>query len=436
MTGPVSIFWFRRDLRLDDNAALYHALNSNCPVLPIFIFDTEILHKLPKQDARVSFFYGCLQKINTELKAKHKSGLAFYKGKPLEVFTELIQQFEIASVYTNHDYEPYAQNRDQSIRELLGANNIALNTFKDQVIFEKDDIVKDDGRPYVVYTPFKKRWKESFNPIEHLKEFDTRSYFHNLLIASDLPQISLRELGFEPSKIVVPDFELSPSLISNYEHTRNIPSLHRGTSRLGPHLRFGTISVRKAVKKAIQEENETFWNELIWREFFMQILWHFPHTVTKAFKPKYDRIQWRNNEAEFNLWKIGQTGYPLVDAGMRELNATGYMHNRVRMLVASFLCKHLLIDWRWGEAYFALRLLDYELASNVGNWQWACGSGVDAAPYFRIFNPTLQLTKFDPKGGYVNKWVPEFQELTYPPEIVNHKMARERCLKVYKDAVG
>ncbi|UII79814.1 deoxyribodipyrimidine photo-lyase [Flagellimonas sp. CMM7] len=436
MKDKVSIFWFRRDLRLDDNVGLYQALQTEYPVLPIFIFDTEILEKLPKNDARVSFFHEQLQKMKKELQNKFESGIGMYKGNPLTVFEQLLKEFTIDSVFANHDYEPYARDRDRQVQSFLEKNDINFHTFKDQIIFEKNDILKNDRNPYVVYTPYKNRWKENFNPSLHLIDYDTFSNFHKLYQKTNLPNIELSDIGFESSDIQVPDFKVTPYLIQHYEETRNFPSKENGTSRLGPYLRFGTVSIRKMMKKAIAEENEVFWNELIWREFFMQILWHFPNTVNNAFKPKYDRIVWRNNEAEFELWKKGQTGYPLVDAGMRELNTTGFMHNRVRMLTASFLCKHLLIDWRWGEAYFAEKLLDYDLASNIGNWQWASGSGVDAAPYFRIFNPTTQVDKFDGKKEYINKWVPELQDLTYPSKMVDHKMARERCLKVYKEAVG
>jgi deoxyribodipyrimidine photo-lyase len=304
------------------------------------------------------------------------------------------------------------------------------------VVFEKDEIVKSDGNPYVVYTPYKNRWKEKFNPEVHLGFFDKLSNTNNFIKDPELPSLSLLDMGFVPSQITVPDYIISEVFIENYEATRNYPAKMNGTSRIGPHLRFGTVSIRKIMQQALKAKNEVFWNELIWREFFMQILWHYPKTVNYAFKPKYDRIKWRNNKAEFEKWKSGQTGYPLVDAGMRELNQTGFMHNRVRMLVASFLCKHLLIDWRWGEAYFAEKLLDFDLSANVGNWQWAAGSGVDAAPYFRIFNPITQVEKFDKQKEYINKWVPDLQELTYPAKMVDHKIARERCLKVYKEALG
>ena len=435
MKKKVSIFWFRRDLRLEDNVGLSEALKGEYPVLPIFIFDKEILDKLPKNDARLNFIFQTLQEMRLSLLDTNQSSISLFYGNPKSVFNNLISEYDVQSVYTNRDYEPYAKERDTLIQQLLESNNILFSTFKDQVIFEKNEIVKGDGKPYVVYTPFKNKWKEAFNA-NLIHENETKPYFNNLILETDLPNISLEDMGFTKSDIKVPKFIATPSIINNYEATRNFPAIKNGTTRLGPHLRFGTVSVRQMMKKAIAEENEVFWSELIWREFFMQILWHFPHTVNQSFRPKYDRIEWRNNEAEFDKWKNGQTGYPLVDAGMRELNTTGYMHNRVRMLVASFLCKHLLIDWRWGETYFAEKLLDYDLSANVGNWQWGAGSGVDAAPYFRIFNPTTQIEKFDKQHEYIQKWVPELQELTYPTPMVDHKMARERCLKVYKEAVA
>ncbi|SNR48634.1 deoxyribodipyrimidine photo-lyase [Maribacter sedimenticola] len=432
----VSIFWFRRDLRLDDNVGFLEALKGDFPVLPIFIFDTEILSKLPKDDARLNFIYDTSQQMRNELQENHNSSLAMYYGKPKSVFAELLKEYEIECVFTNRDYEPYAKERDEHIEKLLADNDIPFKTFKDQVIFEKAEIVKDDGEPYVVYTPYKNKWKENFDADKHLKIHYTSQHLHNLIAHTRLPNLSLSDIGFEKSEIEVPDYDVTPTLIENYEDTRNFPALDYGTSHLGPHLRFGTVSVRKMIKKAIAEKNEVFWSELIWREFFMTILWHFPHTTDNAFKPKYDRIEWRNNEDEFDKWKNGNTGYLLVDAGMRELNNTGYMHNRVRMLVASFLCKHLLIDWRWGETYFAEKLLDYEMSSNVGNWQWAAGSGVDASPYFRIFNPMTQVDKFDKKKEYIKKWIPEYGTDDYPEKMVDHKKARERCLETYKNALN
>ncbi|MFG6686017.1 cryptochrome/photolyase family protein [Mariniflexile sp. HNIBRBA6329] len=434
MKQTMNIFWFRRDLRLDDNHGLFEALSGNQPVLPIFIFDTEILEKLPKDDARVTFIHHSLQNIRKTLWEKYNSGVAIYHGKPLNIFYQLIEDYNINSVYTNHDYEPYAKERDLEIQTFLAENNIEFKTFKDQVVFEKDDIVKADGTPYMVYTPYMKTWKATFKT-KDLETFDTKPLLNNLIKNQDLPNLKLSDIGFKISNQKISDYTITPTLIQNYEATRNFPSKDT-TSKLGPHLRFGTVSLRKMMQEATAEQNETFWQELIWREFFMMILWHFPHTVTESFKPQYDRIVWRNNEAEFKLWCEGNTGYPLVDAGMRQLNQTGFLHNRVRMLVGSFLCKHLLIDWRWGEAYFAEKLHDYELASNIGNWQWVAGCGVDAAPYFRIFNPTTQIEKFDKNLEYIKKWVPEFQELTYPTPIVDHKFARERCLQTYKTALS
>ncbi|MFT5751528.1 MAG: deoxyribodipyrimidine photo-lyase [Flavobacteriales bacterium] len=432
----IHIFWFRRDLRLEDNAGLAAALSAGIPVLPIFIFDKNILDKLPKNDARVSFIYDTLASLNLELKNSAASGLARYYGDPVKIFEELTKTYSVQGVFTNRDYEPYGLDRDQTIAKGLTAKGISFNTYKDQVIFERDEIVKNDGLPYVVYTPFKNKWKEHFRANVHLNTHTSNSLLSNCILATELPSITLEAMGFEPATIKVPPFQVTPELIANYEDTRNFPAIDHGTSRLGPHLRFGTVSVRQMVGEAIKQKNEVFWSELIWREFFMQILFHFPHTTNRSFRPKYDRIEWRNDPSEFQKWCDGQTGYAFVDAGMRELNTTGFMHNRVRMLVASFLCKHLLIDWRLGEAYFAEKLLDFDLSANVGNWQWAAGSGVDAAPYFRIFNPMTQIDKFDKQKEYISKWVPELQELTYPPMMVDHKVARERCLRTYKAAMS
>ncbi|WP_277013845.1 cryptochrome/photolyase family protein [Flavobacterium lindanitolerans] len=427
----MNIFWFRRDLRLEDNRALFEAL-SNAATLPVFIFDKNILSELPKDDARVTFISALLDNIQAILKQNHKS-LAVFHDDPIHVFKKLVaENAEINAVYTNHDYEPYAQKRDAEVGAFLKSKNIAFHTFKDQVIFEKEEVIKEDGKPYVVFTPYSKKWKENFN--EKLTESFPSEKKLAEIAQHSYPYLSLKDIGFEASGIKVADYNISSALIENYAETRNFPGIE-GTSHLSPHLRFGAVSIRKIVKTALKHRKETFLNELIWREFFMQILWHFPNTVTESFRPKYDHIQWRNNKTEFQSWCEGTTGYPIVDAGMRQLNATGTMHNRVRMIVASFLCKHLLIDWRWGEAYFAEKLLDYEQSSNIGNWQWAAGSGVDAAPYFRIFNPSEQVRKFDKDLKYIRKWVPEFEQLDYRP-IIDHKEARERCLEVYKKAVG
>ncbi len=430
----IAVFWFRRDLRLSDNTGLFFALSENKNVLPIFIFDEEILDKLPKDDSRVTFIHESLEKIRTELH-KNKRELSIYHGTPKAIFKDLIKNYSITKVYTNRDYEPYAQIRDEEIQTLLTSKNIEFETYKDQVFFEKNEIVKGDGNPYVVYTPYKNKWKENFRGHD-LKQFKSEEKLENLIFEFDFQYKNLKDLGFTEGKHKVFPLKATPQLIEDYEDTRDFPAKTYGTSKSAPHLRFGTVSVRELLKKAIAQKNEIFWSELIWREFFMQILWHFPHTHKEAFKAKYDRIEWRNNEAEFDKWKTGTTGYPLVDAGMRELNETGYMHNRVRMLVGSFLCKHLLIDWRWGEAYFAEKLLDYDMSANVGNWQWVSGSGVDASPYFRIFNPTTQIKKFDKDHIYIKKWVTDFEELTYPQPMVDHKMARERCLETYKKAMN
>ncbi|MEN8765785.1 deoxyribodipyrimidine photo-lyase [Wenyingzhuangia sp.] len=433
MKASLSIFWFRRDLRLHDNHGLFEALKANTAVLPIFIFDTAILDTLPKNDARVEFIHQQLSDINTHLQA-HGSGVSLYHGTPEDVFNQLTDQYEVNTVYCNHDYEPYAIARDQKISELLNSKSISFKTFKDQVIFEKNEITKDDGLPYKVYTPFSKKWLAAFDG-GHCDRFTSENLLEHTFKSTAYNWIDLGAMGFEPNPIKIAPYNVDSAVIENYEATRNFPAVN-GTSKLGPHLRFGTVSVREIVFKAIQHENNTFLKELIWREFFMQILWHFPHTVTQSFKPQYDAIKWRNNTEEYNQWCAGNTGYPLVDAGMRELNQTGFMHNRVRMLVGSFLCKHLLIDWRWGEAYFAEKLHDFELSSNVSNWQWVAGCGVDAAPYFRIFNPTTQVTNFDKQHAYIKKWLPEYQDLTYPTPMVDHKFARERCLTTYKEALG
>ena len=428
----MNIFWFRRDLRIDDNKGFFEALNANETVLPIFIFDKNIIDQLPKDDARVNFIHDLVTKMN-EILLKNGKSLAVFYGEPAQVFEQLATENKILNVYTNHDYEPYARQRDLAVFQVFKKHDIGFKTFKDQVIFEKSEVTKDDGLPYVVYTPYSRKWKEKFKTIT-LENYNSEDFL-NKIEDHKYPFLSLENIGFTASKIKVTPFDVSSSLISNYEATRNFPYQNK-TSYLGAYLRFGAVSIRKMMAKAASEQNETFLKELIWREFFMQILWHFPHTKNDSFKSKYDRIEWNNNEEEFKKWCEGKTGYPFVDAGMRELNATGHMHNRVRMIVASFLCKHLLIDWRWGEAYFALKLLDYEQSSNVGNWQWAAGSGVDAAPYFRIFNPTEQIKKFDKDLKYIKKWIPELDTKFYPAPIVEHKFARERCLKVYKEAVG
>ena len=428
----VAIHWFRRDLRLHDNNALYHALQGDNPVLPIFIFDANILDKLEnKKDARVQFIYESLSNIQQQIR-KFNSSVLIKIGNPVECWKNILNEYNVKAVYTNHDYEPYALQRDQEIESLLNSNNIPFITFKDQVIFEKSEVVKDDGKPYTVYTPYSRKWRSRLNA-EGIPSYDSQLVLKNLApISIDFP--TLKEIGFEKSDLLFPSDHCADDIIQKYADQRDIPGIN-GTSRLGIHLRFGTISIREMARKG-QHLSDSWLNELCWREFYMMILWHFPHVTKGSFKPQYDSIEWRNNETEFEAWCEGKTGYPIVDAGMRELNTTGYMHNRVRMVVASFLTKHLLIDWRWGEAYFASKLLDFDLSANNGGWQWAAGSGCDAAPYFRIFNPYEQTKKFDSELKYIRKWVPEFQDFSYPQPIVDHKMARERCLETYKRGLG
>jgi deoxyribodipyrimidine photo-lyase len=425
----INIFWFRRDLRLEDNTALIHALEAGLPVLTLFIFDTVILDELQADDPRISFIYSALESINNDLK-KVGSSLLVFKGDPEKVWEKLITTYEINSVYINKDYEPYSISRDLKIEDILRKNEILLFRFKDQVIFEEHDILKSDQKPYTLYTPYKNKWLQNFKSIRQLNHSATLSGKQNYL-KSGLSLASLREFGFKKSLQKVKPFDLT--VISTYDKYRDFPGPDK-TSYLGPHLRFGTVSIRQIIDRASME-NPVFLSELIWREFFMQILFNFPHVVTGNFRSKYDNVPWRNNEADFDKWRKGQTGFPMVDAGMRQLNETGYMHNRVRMITAGFLCKHLLINWRWGEAYFAEKLLDYELASNNGNWQWAAGTGCDAAQYFRVFNPKTQQMKFDRKKEYIRKWVPEIDSHNYPKPIVDHKFARNRVIEAYKSSI-
>lgn len=433
MNNEIAIFWHRRDLRNIDNAGLYHALKSGLPVLPIFIFDKSILDKLEdKEDKRVTFIYQQIEELKQSYQL-HKSDLLVAYGEPLLVFQNIIEKYKIKKVFTNHDYEPYACKRDEEVKQFLVSKNIEFLTFKDQCIFEKNEVTKDDGKPYTVFTPYSKKWKLKLNDY-FLKAYNTEKYFKNFYpIEQKLPLIKMEEMGFVKNEFPIPSKQTTLDLIKNYADNRNFPAII-GTSRLGIHFRFGTISIREKAR-ICKEISETFLNELIWRDFYMTILYHFPHVVNGAFRPEYDKIKWVNNEVDFKNWCNGKTGYPIVDAGMRELNATGFMHNRVRMIVASFLTKHLLIDWRWGEAYFAQKLLDFDLSANNGGWQWAAGSGTDAAPYFRVFNPTLQTEKFDKKGEYIKKWVPEILFSSYVKPIVNHEFARKRCLEVYKEGL-
>lgn len=429
----INIFWFRRDLRLNDNAGFYRALKSGKPVLPLFIFDTVILDKLEdKDDSRVTFIYQSLVKMNEELK---KSGSAIFikNTSPKVAYIELLNEFEIDTVFTNQDYEPYAKERDAAITQILADKGSKFCTYKDQVIFDRKEIMKTDGTPYTVFTPYSRRWKEKLNDF-YLKAYPVEKYLPNLLqIYLEFP--SIQSIGFEISTLPIPD-QTYKNVIADYAKTRDFPAL-KGTSRISHHLRFGTISIRELATEANKASEKTWLNELIWRDFYAMILWHFPYTKDSAYKPAFDKIEWRKSEKDFPAWCEGKTGYPLVDAGMRQLNTIGWMHNRLRMVTASFLSKDLLIDWRLGEHYFSRKLLDYDMASNVGGWQWSTGCGTDAAPYFRIFSPDAQTKRFDANMEYIKEWVPEYNDPSkYPEPIVNHNEARERCLSAFKKALN
>ena len=428
----VNVFWFRRDLRIDDNHGLFQALNAGLPVVPVFIFDPAILIQFPNSnDARLTFIHRCLTDLDLEFR-KFNSSLQVYVSSPEVVFGQLAAKYLIHSVYTNTDYEPSANLRDQKVAQSLRDKGIEFHSFKDQIIFHQNEVVKAGGSPYTIFTPYRKKWKEKLASYP-IPVYESEKHLHSLKHLSSDYFPELAEIGYQIQDRSFPDKKIDQILIENYAKTRDFPA-ENGTSKLGIHLRFGTLSIRKLTQFA-KMHSEVFLNELIWRNFYMDILWHFPHSAEKSFKPAYDFILWLNNEADFERWCAGQTGYPLVDAGMRELNETGYMHNRLRMVVASFLTKHLLIDWRWGESYFASKLLDYELASNNGGWQWASGSGCDAAPYFRVFSPELQTQKFDPQLKYIRKWVPEFGTSAYPKPMVDHAFARNRAIETYRKAL-
>ena len=433
MNKTYTLFWFRRDLRLFDNAGLFQALKSETNVLPVFIFDEDILKKLPENDLRVQFIYETIETLKKELQKK-KCDLLVEIGKPLEVWKKLIEQYPVKAIYTNHDYEPYAIARDEKVKNLCTTHKIEFKSFKDQVIFEDKEVVTDQENPYTVYTPYKKKWLKALSPF-YVKSYPVELFEHNYAKVQQTVMPSLEQLGFKEQKIIFPSTEVSVAVLKNYAKTRDIPSLDNGTSHLGMHLRFGTVSIREMAREG-QKHSEVWLSELVWRDFFQQILFHFPHVEKASFRPQYDKVAWRSEKAEFNRWKNGETGYPMVDAGMRELNETGHMHNRVRMVTASFLTKHLLHYWLEGERYFAEKLLDYDLAANNGNWQWAAGTGCDAAPYFRIFNPESQLERFDPKFEYVKKWVPEYGTARYVKPMVEHKFARERALSEFKKGLG
>ena len=440
--NEVSLFWFRRDLRLSDNKGLFHALKHGLPVLPLFIFDSNILGKLEnREDSRVTFIFDQVYKLKAEIESLGGSFLIEY-GNPIQIIDRLTNEFSVKALFTNKDYETYALKRDKQINDILLKKSILFLSFKDHVIFEEKEILsKSAGTPYTVFTPYSRSWKEKLFATlatpnnSALKEYDSAVNLSGNIFKSDglIKNITLESMGFKRSSMDIPTADIDFKVIENYTLNRDFPSIN-GTSRLGIHLRFGTLGIRQLGRQIFQL-NETFLNELIWRDFYAQILFNFPHVEKSSFRPNYDLINWRNNPDDFERWKSGHTGFPLVDAGMRELNATGFMHNRVRMLTASFLTKNLLIDWRWGEHYFAEKLLDFDLASNNGGWQWAAGSGTDAAPYFRIFSPESQTLKFDPKYSYIKKWVPEFGSPTYVKPIIDPKIAKELCLAAYQLAL-
>ncbi|MFD2788004.1 cryptochrome/photolyase family protein [Hymenobacter rubripertinctus] len=426
----VSLFWHRRDLRFQDNAGLTAALQGEYPVVPLFIFDPEILDKLDnRQDARVTFIYDEVQRLIEEAEAAGGTMLVRY-GRPADVFGQLLKELDVAAVHTNHDYEPYAKTRDAAVTELLKNHHVPLHTYKDQVIFERDEVLTKSGQPYKIYGPYKRTWLDKLTEADY-HAHTSANHLDKLARVQSGPRPTLADMGFERSSEEIPGRRLYARMLDDYADTRNLPA-RDSTSRLGLHLRFGTVSIRHLVQRAVEEKSEVWLSELIWRDFFMQLLWHFPFTATESYDPKLRDIQWRNNEDEFRAWCEGRTGYPLIDAGMRQLNATGFMHNRVRMATASFLCKNLLIDWRWGEAYFAEKLLDYEMSSNVGNWQWVAGTGADSQPWFRIFSPDSQLAKFDKQHAYVKQWVPEFGTGRYPKPLVDHPATRDRALAAYR----
>lgn len=430
---PVTILWLRRDLRLDDHAAIDYAIKQGRKILMLFIFDENILKNLDKNDKRVSFIYQVIKSLNDNLNF-FATRVCLRKGQPANVLRDLLNQYNIHEVVATNDYEPYANLRDREVAEMLADSNIGFTTLKDQVIFERDEILNNSNAAFKVYTPYAARWRDKLTS-EHFKEkkytLKAEYFIGEKDIHSDVN--SLKDISFREQENMFIKAEIDDNKIRHYSENRDKPYID-GTSLLGVHLRFGTISLGKLVAKA-SELNQTFLNELIWREFFIQILWHYPNVENEAFKHDYRFIKWRNNEEEFNKWCVGKTGYPFVDAGMRQLNETGFMHNRVRMVAASFLTKHLLIDWRWGEKYFADKLMDFDLASNNGNWQWAAGTGCDAAPYFRIFNPITQAEKFDPQYIYIKKWVKEFGTTQYPKPVIEHIFARNRCLETYKNAL-
>ncbi len=438
-----SLVWLRRDLRLSDNRALNEAEKSSDEITIVFVFDTNILNRLKsKQDRRLTFIYESLNEISQTLEKKGSQLIVLY-GDPKKEIPKLASQLGVNFVFANEDYESYAKSRDFHIKKSLAKQEISFSLHKDQVIFSGDEVLKSDGSPYRVFTP----WKKQFHPSvvdeakTSLKKMTKKS---ELKAFSKLK--SLKSYGFKKTLSYVQGGEreaqkqLSGFLdqLNSYSKNRDYPYLD-STSRLSVHLRFGTLSIREAIRACKGKRGEgprTWLSELVWREFYFMILDQFPHVEKSSFKPEYQNIQWPGKNNHFKAWCEGRTGFPIVDAGMRQLNKTGFMHNRLRMVTASFLVKDLLVDWQRGEKYFAEKLMDYDLAANNGGWQWCASTGCDAQPYFRIFNPDSQTKKFDSGQEFVRKWVPEAFDTSsgYPGPIVDHRVQREKALSLFKSA--
>jgi len=430
MTYNLSVFWFRRDLRLHDNHGFFQALDKSKSVLPIFIFDINILKDLNQNDRRVSLLFDRLMELNKEL-AKQSKKIHVYYGDPELILNELHEKIPFDALFANTDYEPYATKRDRTINNSLGKKYVKFLSFKDQVIFEKDEILSNEGKIYSVYTYYMKKWKSLFNN-SMTDSYPSHKLLHKCITSDAIKCVHfLDEIGFEYSKYILYNPNLTQISLNKYEESRDNPNVN-GTSNASVHLRFGFLSIREVVKIALQY-SEIFLNELIWRSFFSQILWNYPRVVDSCFKVKYNNLEWNSNDLLFK-WQKGQTGFHIVDAGMRQLIETGYMHNRVRMIAASFLVKNLGIDWRLGEAYFASKLMDFDLASNNGNWQWVAGTGCDASPYFRVFNPNTQRERYDPNFKYCAKWINELEEngIYRVPKIVDAKQSRLEAIDRYK----
>lgn len=460
-----ALVWFRRDLRLDDQAALYHALRQARRVFCVFVLDTVILDALPRADRRVQFILQALQGLDAQLRAQ--GGALIVRHAPAaEEIPRLAAELGVQAVFANHDDEPQALARDATVAQALAAQGRAWHSFKDHVIFERSELLTGAGKPYAVFTPYKNAWLKKVDEF-YLRAYPVARYAEALAshaLAQGVP--SLADIGFQDAGLaehLAADkaealFEDFLHRIDRYDQARDFPAL-KGPSYLSVHLRFGTLSIRRLAREAWQrmaagERGAEVWlSELIWRDFYHQVMHHWPHAMGGAFRPEYDKIVWEQGpEAErlFGAWCRGETGYPLVDAAMHQLNSTGYMHNRLRMVTASFLIKDLGVDWRWGERYFAEQLLDFDLAANNGGWQWAASSGCDAQPYFRIFNPVSQSEKFDPEGRFIRRYLPQLAALPpklvhapwlagpleapddYAPPLVRHDEARQRTLARYE----